>query len=341
MAYEDMGPQALKNIAEPMRAWRFGMDAGSSETPAKKISPEIAQLLALPDKPSIAVLPFQNMSVDPEQQFFADGIAEDVITALSRYPSLFVIARNSCFSFKGRAVDVKQVGRELGVRYVLEGSLRKSGNRVRVTAQLVEAETGNHIWAERYDRDLADIFSVQDEITQATTTAIARRPSLTPSSNERCASRRQVSMHGGPINAECGISARHVPVMMPLPSNSFSKPSISIRCSWGDTSGFPRCSAGQRERKSGKKNWQGVRSRSTAATQKPIPASRSHSTRAEITRAHALKPSGRWHFAQIWPQDTERLALSWHIRRDRKRGLRHSKHAFGSTLFRSRRICQD
>jgi len=183
IAYDDMGPQALKNIAEPMRAWRFRMDAGSSGTPPKKISPEIAQLLALPDKPSIAVLPFQNMSVDPEQQFFADGIAEDVITALSRYPSLFVIARNSSFSFKGRAVDVQQVGRELGVRYVLEGSLRKSGNRVRVTAQLVEAETGNHIWAERYDRDLADIFSVQDEITQATTTAIA--PAIADAEQQR------------------------------------------------------------------------------------------------------------------------------------------------------------
>ena len=99
------------------------------------------------------------MSADPEQEFFADGIAEDVITALSRYPSLFIIARNSCFTYKGRAVDVKTVGRELGVRYVLEGSLRKSGNRIRVTAQLVEAETGDHVWAERYDRDLADIFA--------------------------------------------------------------------------------------------------------------------------------------------------------------------------------------
>src|SRR5216110_2170727 len=113
------------------------------------------------------------MSNDPDQEFFADGIAEDVITALSRYPSLFVIARNSCFTYKGRAVDVKQVGRELGVRYVLEGSLRKSGSRIRVTAQLVEAETGNHLWAERYDRDLAEIFTVQDEITEAVTIAIA------------------------------------------------------------------------------------------------------------------------------------------------------------------------
>jgi TolB-like protein len=125
------------------------------------------------DKPSIAVLPFQNMSADPEQEFFADGIAEDVTTALARYPSLFVIARNSSFTYKGRTVDVKEIGRELAVRYVLEGSLRKSGNRVRVTAQLVEAETGRHVWADRCDRDLADIFAVQDEIAQAVTIAIA------------------------------------------------------------------------------------------------------------------------------------------------------------------------
>jgi adenylate cyclase len=127
----------------------------------------------LPDKPSIAVLPLTNMSGDSEQEFFADGIAEDIITALSHYPSLFVIARNSCFTYKGRAVDVKQIGRELGVRYVLEGSLRKSGNRIRVTAQLVEAETGIHVWAEHYDRDLTDIFALQDEITEAVTIAIA------------------------------------------------------------------------------------------------------------------------------------------------------------------------
>jgi TolB-like protein len=125
------------------------------------------------EKPSIAVLPFINLSGDLEQEYFADGIAEDIITGLSRYPSLFVIARNSSFAYKGRAVDVKQVGGELGARYVVEGSLRKSGNRVRVTAQLVDAELGKHIWAERYDRELADLFAVQDDITVATITAIA------------------------------------------------------------------------------------------------------------------------------------------------------------------------
>ena len=171
LAFDDMGDQNLKNIARPVRVYRVQL-ARIERTPTA--SPvEITPPLTLPDKPSIAVLPFQNMSSDPEQDFIADGIAEDIITALSRYPSLFVIARNSCFTYKGRAVDVKQVGRELGVRYVLEGSLRKSGNRIRVTAQLVEAETGNHVWAERYDRDLTEIFAVQDEITQAVTIAVA------------------------------------------------------------------------------------------------------------------------------------------------------------------------
>jgi adenylate cyclase len=165
--FADIGEQSLKNIARPLRVYSIG---ASPATEQPTTSPTA---LPLPDKPSIAVLPFANMSGDPEQEFFADGIAEDIITALSRYPSLFVIARNSCFTYKGRPVDVKQVGRELGVRYVLEGSLRKSGNRIRVTAQLVEADTGKHVWAERYDRDLADVFALQDEITEAVTIAIA------------------------------------------------------------------------------------------------------------------------------------------------------------------------
>ena len=174
--FVDGGEYSLKNIAGPVRVYRVELGGEGTAQPA-------APAPVLPDKPSIAVLPFANMSGDPEQEFFADGIAEDIITALSRYSSLFVIARNSSFSFKGRAVDVKQVGRELGVRYVLEGSLRKSGNRIRVTAQLVEAETGNHVWAERYDRDLADFFTVQDEITQATTAAIA--PAIADAEQQR------------------------------------------------------------------------------------------------------------------------------------------------------------
>jgi adenylate cyclase len=165
-SFTDAGAQQVKNIAEPVRVFRV-----AASSPALPVG--IMSAPQLPDKPSAAVLPFTNMSSESEQEFFADGIAEDIITALSRYPSLFVIARNSSFTYKGRAVDVKQVGRELGVRYVLEGSLRKAGNRIRATAQLIEAESGKHVWAERYDRDLADIFAVQDEITEAVTVAIA------------------------------------------------------------------------------------------------------------------------------------------------------------------------
>ena len=162
VAFVDDGDHAVKNIAEPVRVWRWPADqrprlAGSAE----------AKPLALPDKPSIAVLPFDNISGDPEQEYFSDGMTEDIITALSRLRWLFVIARNSTFSYKDTAIDIKRVGRELGVRYVLEGSVRKSGQRVRVSAQLIEAETGNHIWAERYDRELADIFDLQDELTEA------------------------------------------------------------------------------------------------------------------------------------------------------------------------------
>jgi adenylate cyclase len=173
--FEDLGEQSVKNIARPVRVYALRAEAVANlPAPSEPTIAPISQpSLALSDKPSVAVLPFTNMSGDPEQEFFSDGIAEDIITALSRYPSLFVIARNSTFTYKGRAVDVKQVGRELGVRYVLEGGLRKSGNRIRVTAQLVEAETGKHVWAERYDRDLADIFALQDEITEAVTIAIA------------------------------------------------------------------------------------------------------------------------------------------------------------------------
>jgi adenylate cyclase len=167
---EDMGTQTLKNIAEPMRAWRVRI--GPSSSPATKTPTGTAQPLALPDKPSIAVLPFQNMSGDPEQEYFADGIVEDIITALARFKSLFVIARNSSFTFKGRAVDIKEVGRRLGVRYVLEGSVRKASGKVRITGQLIDAITGAHLWADRFERDLTDIFALQDEVTLAVVSAI-------------------------------------------------------------------------------------------------------------------------------------------------------------------------
>jgi TolB-like protein len=168
-AFEDLGEQKVKNIAEPVRVYRW-TDAAADPMPgiagAEGAPP-------LPDKPSVAVLPFTNMSGDPEQEYFSDGITEDIITELSRFPTLFVIARNSSFAFKGQSVDVKQVARELGVRYVLEGSIRRAGNRVRITAQLIDSETGNHIWAERYDRDLKDIFALQEEITSNVVGSIA------------------------------------------------------------------------------------------------------------------------------------------------------------------------
>ena len=150
----DMGEQQLKNIAEPVRVYSVQL----TDAPARPI-------LALPDRPSIAVLPFQNMSGDPEQEYFADGITENITTALSRLRSFFVVARNSSFSYRGKVVDVRVIARELRVRYVLEGSVRKSGDRLRITTKLIDATTGNQIWAQRYDRGVADIFALQDEIT--------------------------------------------------------------------------------------------------------------------------------------------------------------------------------
>jgi adenylate cyclase len=172
VAFDDLGSQTPKNIIEPMRAWRLRIAAKSSALPLLEPSIETAQPLPLPDKPSIAVLPFQNMSGDPEQEYFADGMVED-ITALSRFKALFVIARNSSFTYKGRAVDVKQVGRELGVRYVLEGSVRKAVNRVRITGQLVDTATGAHLWADRFDGGLGDIFDLQDQVTESVVGAVA------------------------------------------------------------------------------------------------------------------------------------------------------------------------
>lgn len=161
LVFEDVGERELKNIARPVRVYRLRTPDESRAAPVPDAT------LPLPDKPSIAVLPFANMSGDPEQGYLADGIAEDILTGLSRLRWLFVIARNSSFTYKGRHVDVRQVGRELGVRYVLEGSVRKGGNRIRVTGQLIEAATGNHLWAERYDRALDDVFAIQDEITDS------------------------------------------------------------------------------------------------------------------------------------------------------------------------------
>jgi adenylate cyclase len=166
--FEDMGEQQLKNIPDAIHAYKVLR----SYNDVRSASLDTDQPLRIPDKPSIAVLPFDNMSGDPEQEYFADGISEDLITALSRLRWLLVIARNSSFVYKGTALDLRQVSRELGVRYVLEGSVRKAGNRVRVTAQLIDATNGNHIWADKYDREIEDIFTLQDEITQSVTAAI-------------------------------------------------------------------------------------------------------------------------------------------------------------------------
>jgi TolB-like protein len=155
--FEDLGAQALKNIAEPVRVYCV---AGTPPVSA-------TTLQAATDKPSIAVLPFTNMSGDPEQEYFSDGLTEDIITELSRFRNLLVVARNSSFTFKGQAVDVKEIGRKLGARYVVEGSVRRAGNRIRITAQLLESATGNHLWAERYDREMEDVFAVQDELVRA------------------------------------------------------------------------------------------------------------------------------------------------------------------------------
>jgi TolB-like protein/class 3 adenylate cyclase len=181
--FGDGGEQALKNIARPVRVYRAHpalMSAPVSSVPS-------AAALALPDKPSIAVLPFQNISGDPEQEYFVDGMVEEIITALSRIRWLFVIARNSSFTYKGQAVDVKQVGRELGVRYALEGSVRKAGGRVRITAQLIDALTGTHLWADRFDGSLDDVFDLQDKVASSVAGVI--EPALQVAETGRSAGR--------------------------------------------------------------------------------------------------------------------------------------------------------
>ena len=176
LSFVDKGEVLLKNLARPVHVFAWGE---ASPMPAVEMAPA----LALPDKPSIAVLPFQNMSGDPEQEYFVDGLVEDIITALSRFKSLFVIARNSSFTYKGKAVDIKQVGRELGVRYVLEGSVRKAAGRVRITGQLIETASGAHLWADRFDGALEDVFDLQDKVTASVVGAIA--PKLDQSEIDR------------------------------------------------------------------------------------------------------------------------------------------------------------
>jgi TolB-like protein/class 3 adenylate cyclase/tetratricopeptide (TPR) repeat protein len=171
-AFEDMGERQLKNIERPIRIYSVRMGEPKLNTSGMTGT---AKSLPLPEKPSIAVLPFQNMSGDPEQEYFADGMVEDIITALSRFKSLFVIARNSSFTYKGKVINIKQVGRDLGVRYVLEGSVRKAGGRVRITGQLIEAATDRHIWADKFDGALEDVFALQDQMTMSVVGLIAPR----------------------------------------------------------------------------------------------------------------------------------------------------------------------
>jgi len=189
LTVSDLGPTQLKNIAEPIRA--YALQVGVAAQP-KPTPPSEPARLALPDKPSIAVLPFQNMSGDPEQEYFADGMVEDITTGLSRIKWLFVIARNSSFVYKGKAVDIRQVGRELGARYVLEGGVRKAGNRLRISAQLVEAETGAHLWADKFDGGLADVFDLQDQITDKVVGIV--EPSLRKTEIERSRRKRPDSL---------------------------------------------------------------------------------------------------------------------------------------------------
>src|SRR5882762_2502267 len=196
LAFEDMGEQALKNIARPVRVYRVRpesphpsppLQSGEGSALSARVGAAEPPALPLPDKPSIAVLPFQNMSGDPEQEYFADGMVEEIITGLSRIRWLFVIARNSSFTYKGQSVDVKQVGRELGVRYVLEGSVRKAGTQVRITGQLIDALTGTHLWASRFDGSLEDVFDLQDQV--AVSVAGVIEPALQAAEIRRSAAR--------------------------------------------------------------------------------------------------------------------------------------------------------
>src|SRR5215471_1829889 len=186
--FEDMGEQQVKNIARPVRAYR-ALLAERADRPS--ILSE-APPRPLPDRPSIAVLPFHNVSGDPEQEYFVDGITEDIITALSKWRWFLVIARNSTFAYKGKSADIKEVARDLGVRYVLEGSMRRAGQRVRISSQLIDIATGTHLWAERYDRDLTDIFAVQDDISSRVVAAI--EPALSRAESQRVIAKRPEHM---------------------------------------------------------------------------------------------------------------------------------------------------
>ena len=222
VAFDDLGEQRLKNIARPIRVYRIRLGQHSNLT-APPV--EAAPILPLPDKPSIAVLPFQNMSGDPDQEYFADGMVEEIITALSRIRWLFVIARNSSFTYKGRVIDVKQVGRELGVRYVLEGSVRKSGQRIRITGQLIDALTGTHLWADRFDGSLEDIFEFQDKV--AVSVAGVIEPTLQAAEIRRSSERPTNDLTAYDLYlrayAMFWSSARHIPEALRLTKQAIAR----------------------------------------------------------------------------------------------------------------------
>jgi TolB-like protein/class 3 adenylate cyclase len=227
-AFEDMGEQSLKNIARPVRV--YGLIA---QHPT-----ELPPALPLPEKPSIAVLPFANMSGDPEQEYFVDGMVEEIITALSHIRWLFVIARNSSFTYKGQPVDVKQVGRELGVRYVLEGSVRKSGNRVRITGQLIDATTGRHLWADRFDGSLEDVFDLQDKV--ASNVAGVIEPALQAAETARSAGRPAADLTAYDLYlrgyAMIISSLRRIPDALRLMEQAIARDPVTARRSPGPQS---------------------------------------------------------------------------------------------------------
>jgi adenylate cyclase len=248
VAFEDLGEQSLKNIARPVHVYRVrpqvaGLPAGEAEAVSPPAPP-------LPDKPSIAVLPFQNMSGDPEQEYFADGMVEEIITALSRIRWLFVIARNSTFTYKGQATDVKRVGRELGVRYVLEGSVRKGGGRVRITAQLIEAETGAHLWADRFDGSLEDVFDLQDKV--ATSVAGVIEPALQAAEAARTASRPTNDLTAYNLYLRAfslsAASFRHAPDVLRLVEQAIARdPRFGPALGWGAISCMQLVNTGRSE----------------------------------------------------------------------------------------------
>jgi TolB-like protein/class 3 adenylate cyclase len=233
-AFEDLGEHQVKNIARPVHVYRVW----EGDAPIEGASPVPPQALPLPDKPSIAVLPFANMSGDPEQEYFADGMVEEIITALSRIRWLFVIARNSTFTYKGQAVDVKQVGRDLGVRYVLEGSVRKAAGRVRITAQLIDTTTGAHLWADRFDGSLDDVFDLQDEV--ASTVAGVIEPALQAAETVRSVARptNDLTAYDAYLRAFAIVvsSAKQIPEALRLLEQAILRdPNYGLALAWAAT----------------------------------------------------------------------------------------------------------